>query len=206
MITIAAATVLAGLGAGCSSSSKPATSSSTTTTSVGAIPPGAVAIGNGKLPATPVSVPMRETFRSQRRAYDAELLGLRPGQVTAAWYRMNDFWAVHFRGLKQLTGAGKCAVAALETPGGRQFVTDSPYGQDACTGFTDTALPPGSLFRCTDNTIVYKTQIPISAQGTLFAALGKEMIDGSVEGIAGRTPADTAHVPRIAPNGCYVVF
>lgn len=192
--------------AGCSSSAKPNTVSTTTTTAPA--PALGVAIGNGVVPPSPVHAVMH-TYRSNGKPFSAYQFDFTPGnKISSDWYRMGDVWAVHFRGLDQATGAGKCAIAALETPTGRKFASETPYGQGSCDEFPDQVLPPGSLFRCgTDQAIVYKTQIPITANGTLTATLGRGYIpDKSVEGIRSRVAADASSAPAIAPStGCFVV-
>ena len=197
--------VLALAAAGCSSSGKsPAT---TTTTGLG-VPSGATAVGSGVVPASPVQAVM-STFRTKDKPFSNHEFRFTPGnKVTAAWYRMGDVWAVYFRGLTQATGAGKCAIAALEAANGRKYATETPYGKGTCSFFPDKVLPPGSLFRCANQAIIYKTQIPVTASGSLTATLGRGYIpDGSVEGIRSRVPADATRAPLIAPSaGCYVVF
>lgn len=199
---------LAALAAGCSSSGKsPGTPiTTTTTTTIGGVPAGATAIGHGVVPASPVSAVMAP-FRTKGKPFSNHEYGFTPGnRITATWYRMGNVWAVHFKGLTQATGAGKCAIAALETSDGRRDATETPYGQGTCAEFTDKVLPPGSLFRCADK-IFYKTQIPLTARGKLTATLGRGYIpDGSVEGIRSSVAADAARAPLIAPSvGCYVV-
>jgi hypothetical protein len=191
---------LAALAAGCSSSGNPRVLPATTTTTT------ATLIGTGVVPASPVQAVMSDAFRTKGKPFSNHEFGFAPdNKITAAWYRMGDKWAVYFRGLTLATGAGKCAVAALETPGGRKYAAETPYGQGACGEFHDKVLPPGSLLRC-GKAIVYKTTIPLTAQGTLTATLGRGYIaDGSVEGIRSRVAADAARVPRIAPSvGCYL--
>jgi hypothetical protein len=199
---------LAAVAAGCSSkgmsSGTPITT--TTTTTIGGVPAGATAIGHGVVPASPVSAVMAP-FRTKGKPFSSHEYGFTPGnRITATWYRMGNVWAVHFKGLTQATGAGKCAIAALETSDGRKDATETPYGQGTCAEFTDKLLPPGSLFRCADK-IFYKTQIPLTARGKLTATLGRGYIpDGSVEGIRSSVTADAARAPLIAPSvGCYVV-
>jgi len=200
---------LAASAAGCSSSGKTPDAPATTTSTAGAgVPSGATAVGNGVVPASPVQAVLRP-FRTKGKPFSAYQFGFTPGnKITAAWYRMGDVWAVYYRGLTQATGAGKCAIAALETANGRQYATETPYGKGTCTDFTDKLLPPGSLFRCAKGAIIYKTQIPLTARGNLTATLGRGYIpDGSVEGIRSRIPADATRAPLIAPSaGCYVVF
>jgi hypothetical protein len=199
---------LAAPAAGCSSSGKSdGTPITTTTSTTGAgVPAGATAIGNGVVPASPVRAVMAP-FRTKGKPFSNHEYGFTPGnKITAAWYRMGNVWAVHFKGLTQATGAGKCAIAALETANGRKDASETPYGQGTCAEFTDTVLPPGSLFRCADK-IFYKTQIPLTAIGKLTATLGRGYIpDGSVEGIRSSVEADASRAPLIAPSaGCYVV-
>jgi hypothetical protein len=152
---------------------------------------------------------MNEIFRTKGKPFSDHEFGFTPGnKITAAWYRMGNVWAVYFRGLTQATGAGKCAIAAVEGPPGRKYATETPYGQGTCSFFHDKVLPPGSLFRCANKAIIYKTRIPILAPGALVATLGRGYLpDGSVEGIRSRIPADATRAPVIAPSaGCYVVF
>jgi hypothetical protein len=201
---------LAALAAGCSSSGKspgtPITTTTTTSTTGAGVPSGATAIGNGAVPVSPVSAVMAP-FRTKGKPFSSHEYGFTPGnRITATWYRMGNVWAVHFKGLTQATGAGKCAISALETSDGRKDATETPYGQGTCAEFTDKVLPPGSLVRCADK-IFYKTQIPLTARGKLTAILGRGYIpDGSVEGIRSSVTADAARAPLIAPSvGCYVV-
>ena len=199
---------LAALTAGCSSSGKSPVDRPTFpagTTLVGGVPTGASALGNGVVPPSPVQTVMADTFRTKGKPFSDREFGFTPGnKITAAWYRMGDVWAVYFKGLDLATGAGKCLIAALETQSGRKYAAETPYGQGTCTQFTDKVLPPGSLFLCAKKAVVYKTQIPLTARGTLTATLGRGFIpDGSVEGIRSRVAADAARAPLIAPSpGC----
>jgi hypothetical protein len=158
---------------------------------------------------------MSDTYRSNGKPFSTYQFGFTPGnKITAEWYRMGNVWAVYFRGLDQQDGAGKCAISALVNPGSaghtvRSHASETPYAQGACNEFHDKVLPPGSLFRCgTNQAIVYKTQIPFTAEGMLTATLGRGYIpDGSVEGIRSSVAADAAKAPSIAPAvGCDVVF
>jgi hypothetical protein len=200
---------LAALTAGCSSSAKHDDLPATTTTTVAGVPTGATAVGNGAVPASPVQAVMADTYRTKGKPFSDHEFGFAPGnKITAAWYRMDDVWAVYFKGLTLATGAGKCAIAALETRSGRKYATETPYGRGTCTQFPDKVLPPGSLLLCADKAVIYKTQIPLTAKGMLTATLGRGYIpDGSVEGIRSRVAADAARAPLIAGStGCYVQF
>jgi hypothetical protein len=152
---------------------------------------------------------MRQTFRTKGGRFSNDEFGFAPGnRVTASWYRLGDVWAVWFKGLDQAHGAGKCLISALDTPAGRKYATETPYGQGTCSFFTDKALPPGSLYRCSNKAIIYKTQIPIGAKGSLRATLGRGYLpDNSVEGIRSEVAADSSKAPAITPSvGCDVVF
>jgi hypothetical protein len=152
---------------------------------------------------------MRETFRTKGGKFSVADFGFAPGnRITASWYRMGDVWAVWFKGLNQTLGAGKCPMSALETPSGRKYASETPYGQGTCSFFHDPVLKPGSLFWCAKKAVVYKTTIPIAAKGTLVATLGRGYLpDGSVEGIRSHVTADASKAPAIAPSvGCNVVF
>jgi hypothetical protein len=165
-------------------------------------------VGNGVVPPSPVASVMRATFRTKGGKFSTNDFGFAPGnRITASWYRMGDVWAVWFKGLDQTRGAGKCAIAALESPSGRKYATETPYGRGSCSFFHDKVLPPGSLFRCADK-VIYKTEIPIRVPGALVATLGRGYLpDGAVEGIRSSTPADASRAPQIAPSaGCFVVF
>jgi hypothetical protein len=201
-------TAVLALAGGCGSgksSSTPTTTSAVLTTLPGTTAPAAVVdIAKGELPATPMTVVLSQTYRTQG-AFDATVFAVSSGSVTAAWYRAGDFWLVYYRGLEKAKALGKCPGNSLKTATGFDFVSNSPYGALACKGFATTVLPPGSLRLCGDKAVVYTSKIPVSASGALVASLEQGMTDGSIQGMTGQVAADASKAPTIDVSQCQVV-
>ena len=121
-------------------------------------------------------------FRTKGKPFSNHEYGFTPGnKITAAGTAWATCGPCTSRGLTQATGAGKCAIAALETANGERTRARRRTGR-ARAEFTDKVLPPGSLFRCADRSSTRRS--PLTASGKLSATLGRGYIaDGSVEGI-----------------------
>jgi hypothetical protein len=160
-------------------------------------------------PETPVRAVLESTYPTA--GFDVETFGVEPGSITAAWYAVDDRWAVHYDGLTSETASGKCPGNSIQTGAGFEHISNSPFGALACSGYEDlpnyegTILPPGSLFRCDDSTIVYVTEIPLSAEGTLYGSLEQLRDDGIVQGMTSMVEADAEGVPEIDLSDCQVI-
>jgi hypothetical protein len=178
----------------------PTTTSIATTTTTAA---GPVDVETADFPETPLTDPLEQTYPVG--AFDEATFGLAPGSITAAWYRAGDRWAVHYEGLRPETASGKCPGNSLETPGGFEHVSNSPYGALACAGFTTNVLPPGSVVLCAATEIAYVTEIPIDAEGTLWGSLEQGLPSGIIQGMTSQVVADAAVAPEIDVSNCQVI-
>jgi hypothetical protein len=189
-----------------SSSSTVSSTTSTTdaTTTSSAEASGPLDVSDGELPDTPLTAPLDQAYGPDGGAFEEATFGIAPGSVTAAWYIAEDTWAVHYDGLTQEAASGTCPGTSIETEAGFEHVTNSPYGALGCAGFTGTVLPPGSLRRCDETTIVYTSQIPIDAEGDLYASVERGGESG-IQGITSHVAADATGVPEIDVSGCTVI-
>ncbi len=180
----------------------------TTTTTVEATtttqPAGPVDVQVADFPETPLTAPLDQTYGANGAAFDEAAFGLAPDSLTAAWYRAGDRWAVHYRGLDSAGANGKCPGNSIETASGFEYVSNSPYGALACSVFTGLVLPPGSLYLCASTAVVYVSEIPIDAEGTLYGSLEQGLTDGSIQGATSTVVADAAVAPEIDPSSCQV--
>lgn len=182
------------------SSPDPSTTVSTSTTA----PPDDA----GDLPDTPLRAVLESTYPA---TFDEESFGVAPGSITAAWYAVGDRWAVHYDGLTPEEASGKCPGNSIESGGGFSHISNSPYGALACAGYEDLPnyagrlLPPGSLFRCGESTIVYVTEIPLTAEGNLYGSLEQVRDDGTVQGMTSMVAADPDQAPEIELSDCGAV-
>jgi hypothetical protein len=191
-------------GGGTTSTSAPPSGSTTSTTA---------ADSDGQdfeLPDTPLTAVLDSTYPVA--GFDAETFGVQPGSVTAAWYSVGDRWAVHYAGLSREDANGKCPGNSIQVEDGFEHISNSPFGALACSGYEDlpnyagTILPPGSLHVCGESTIVYVTEIPLSAEGTLYASLEQVLDDGTVQGMTSMVVADAEQAPEITLGAeCAVV-
>jgi hypothetical protein len=177
------------------------TTLATTTTAAEVTTTTAPAGDAGELPDTPLRAALDSTYPAT--GFDAASFGVEPGEVTAAWYAVGDRWAVHYDGLTRETASGKCPGNSIQTSGGFEYISNSPFGALACEGYEElanyagTILPPGSLFACGESTIVYVTEIPLTAEGTLYGSLEQMRDDGVVQGMTSMVVADAAQAPEI---------
>ena len=170
-----------------------------------AAPSGPIDVQSGDFPDTPVTATLEKPYRTQSATFDAAMFGVASGAITAAWYVVGDSWAVYYRGLTKEQALGKCPGNSIKTATGFEDISNSPYGALACKNHTDTVLPPGSLHLCGDKAVVYTTQIPKSAVGTLYGSLEQGLDDGSIQGMSSQVIADASGAPAIDVSRCQVV-
>jgi hypothetical protein len=162
-----------------------------------------------ELPETPLRAALETTYPTE--GFDAEAFGLEPGDVTAAWYAVGDRWAVHYDGLTREAASGKCPGNSIRTATAFEHISNSPFGALACTGYEDqpdyqgTILPPGSLFVCGEDTVVYVTEIPLDATGVLFGSLEQVLDTGVIQGMTSTVEADADAAPEIEVADCTVI-
>jgi hypothetical protein len=166
---------------------------------------GPVDVSTTAFPETSVTAPLESGYISEGE-FDPAGFGVPPGAVTIKWYLVDGFWAAHYDGLTPAVASDKCPGTSIETSGGFEFVTNSPYGALACEGFTSEVLPPGSLFNCNDE-IVYVTDIPADTEGTLYASLEKMVDDAVIAGVTSEVAADASAAADIEINvsNCQVI-
>jgi hypothetical protein len=206
------------LAAGCASSkassvtsaaSTASSESSQTSTPASAAPttgPAVVVdVSTTEFPDTPMTAPLNQVYRNHGLTFDSTSFAIAPGVVTAAWYIVGDSWAVYYRGLTPEAAIGKCPGNSIGGASGFEHVTNSPYGANACQGFTGVVLPPGSLHLCAKKAIVYTSAIPISATGALYGSIEQLLFDASIQGMTSKVTANTAYVPVIDVSHCDVI-
>lgn len=147
------------------------TTTTTRTTSHTARAVGPVDVSDGDLPQTPLTVGL-----TRREGTDAGL-GVPAGSVTAAWYPVDDHWAVHFQGLTPEQATGKCLKAFAVAVGVGTLEPASPYGAGACDGHTRVSLlPPGSLRLCGNKAIILVSGVRVDTPGIPMILIGCDSV------------------------------
>lgn len=190
--------MIALIGAACGGDDTAATTASPEPTAATTEPPEPTAAsGPESRPATPVSAVLDDTgFGRVTGEFDASVMGVEPGSVTAEWFRAEGFYVVYFEGFDAVEAGSICPGALVDSPEG-DFWSVAPTGDtDECKWFgpiprrgADGARP----LEC-GTSLAYRTFIPDDTIGTLKAELSRTVgegvmfISGEVDSQAGETP------------------
>lgn len=173
------------------------TRATTKTTTAGEL----VDVSGGDLPETPLTVGLL------RREGTSIGFGVPAGSVTAAWYPVDDDWAVHFQGLTPEQANGKCLRAFPVTTTAGTLHPASPYGAGACDGDTRVSLlPPGSLRLCGNKAIILVSDVHVDEPGpSMGAGLDRVLDDGSIQSLWGYVGVGLGSVPALDVSLCETI-
>ena len=121
------------------------------------------------------SDPATETyFARSSDDYDAAVMGIEPGTVTAEWFRAEGFFVVFFDGIDKEATGGLCPSAFIEGAADGDFMANAPAAGADCSAIVINELPNQAVrtLEC-GGSLAYRTAIPDDQVGTLFASLEK---------------------------------
>lgn len=158
----------------------------------------APAAGATELAASPVVANLEQPYASEASGAPAdptpEILPAPPGTVDAHFYRTDLNYVVVFSGLDPAAGP-LCPGSSIQLADGNfDNASNRPTGEGGCPEQYHLAGPDviicGSL-------IVAQSEVPVGAEGTLYASVDKLGADGSVAGMTGSVAADPDATPEI---------
>ena len=120
-------------------------------------------------------------------------------EVTVEWYAGDGTYTAVYQGLDLTALPPLCPGNSVETgPGSFENVSNAPTEDGGCDGVT---TPEGELEVCGD-VVVYTTQIPLDAEGTLYGTI--DFVEGGqqVGGGTGTVEADPNAPPFNRDDVC----
>lgn len=122
-------------------------------------------------------------------------------KIDALWYQSLGRYVVYYAGLSLETAGPLCPGNSIKTESGFEYVSNAPTEEGACTGAPNLAKDPAGVKVC-DGKVLYLTEIPVDAEGTLYGSIEVYREDGSIVGETSQTPADAAAAPEIELSSC----
>lgn len=153
------------------------------------------------LPVSTLKAPLTETYQTGQAGPPS------PGQlpvsakVDAVWYQSLGRYVVYYAGLSLEASGPLCPGNSIRTESGFEHVSNAPTEEGACTGAPALAADPAGVKIC-DGKVLYLTEIPVEAQGTLYGSIEVYLEDGSIVGEKGQTEANAADAPVIDLTPC----
>ena len=121
--------------------------------------------------------------------------------VEAHWYQWDGLYVVLYRGFDASDGTPMCpGNSTADAAGAYTSISNSPHNGEAveiCIAAPKIADPPSGAYAC-ESLLYYLTEIPTSAEGTLWGTL--EFLDGNIAGHTSVTPIDLANTPEFEPG------
>ena len=116
--------------------------------------------------------------------------------VEAHWYQWDGLYVVLYRGFDASDGTSICpGNSTADAAGAYTSISNSPHNGEAdeiCDIAPNFADAPSGAYSC-DSLLYYLTEIPTSAEGTLWGTL--ELLNGAIAGHTSVTPIDLANTP-----------
>jgi hypothetical protein len=121
--------------------------------------------------------------------------------VEAHWYQWDGLYVVLYRGFDASDGTPMCpGNSTADAAGAYTSISNSPHNGEAdaiCDIAPKIADAPSGAYAC-DTLLYYLTEIPTSAEGTLWGTL--ELLNGAIAGHTSVTPIDLANTPDFEPG------
>jgi hypothetical protein len=195
-VTVLCATVLL---AACPGDGPPGDDTSSPSTSATDGSPGPA----GALEASPVVAVLDIDYevdgQGNPRQPTADELPVPDGAVEAHWYRGVHVWVALFGGWSLEDTGPLCPGTSLQVGNEFDHLTNSPTEPgDPCEDHPDIVLAgEGSGVRICGDLVLYISEIPLDAEGTLFASVERYQEDGAIVGLTGSVAADADAAPPI---------
>lgn len=165
-------------------------------------PPASGAAGQLLLPVTPVMATLTETYQTGPGGPpSADQLPIGAGRVQALWYQSGGKYVVYYAGLFSEDSDPICPGNSIETDSGFEHISNAPTAEGACEGATTLAAAPAGVKICASK-LLYLTEIPVEAEGTLYGSVEVFLDDGSIVGVTSQAEADAAAAPEIDLSSC----
>lgn len=163
------------------------------------VPPPAAA----ELPQSAITAALSETYKfgpgGVELTFDQAEFPVQADTVTARWYTADGFYVVGYDGVDLSATGPLCPGSSIETtPASFEFLTNDPTDDASgiCGNLTNLAGPAAGVQACGD-LLVYITEIPTSATGTLWGTLEIVSDDGTIIGMTSTVQSDVAATPTI---------
>jgi hypothetical protein len=164
------------------------TAAQQTTTTATAAPPAQ------PIEATPVVAALQPYNEEGALLFPAE-------SVEAHWYQWDGLYVVLYRGWNASDGSPICpGNSTADAAGAFTSISNSPHNAEAdtvCGEAPHIADAPSGAYAC-DSLLYYRTEIPTSAEGSLWGTL--EFLDGVIIGQTSAAPIDLANTPEFEPG------
>lgn len=159
-------------------------------------------------PATPVKAvlgaePISQAyFVRSAEPFDAAVMGVEPGAVTAEWYRAEGFYVVFFEGVDTEAAAGLCPSAYVLAGGQPDYMANAAAEGADCSAIVVHGLPEPTVrtLEC-NGALALRTAIPEGTAGMLHATLERPAPTRSgatgIMGLLGMRPDGGAKVPEV---------
>ena len=121
--------------------------------------------------------------------------------VEANWYQWDGLYVVLYRGFDAYDGTPMCpGNSTPDAAGAYTSTSNSPHNGEAdaiCDIAPKIADAPSGAYAC-DTLLYYLTEIPTSAEGTLWGTL--ELLNGAIASQTSITQIDLANTPEFEPG------
>ena len=165
-------------------------------------------LGPENRPATPVKAVLGAEPNSQAyfarttEDFDAAIMGVQPGAVTAEWYRAEGFYVVFFAGVDTEAAPGLCPSAYVLAGGQPDYMANAAAGGADCSAIVINELPDPAVRTMECNAaLALRTAIPEGTTGMLHASLERPVPTSSggtgIMGLLGMRPDGGAEVPEV---------
>lgn len=146
------------------------------------------------VPATPLVGVLQPVNEAGAALFPSE-------SVEAHWYQWDGLYVVLYRGFDASDGTPMCpGNSTADATGAYTGTSNSPHNGEAdaiCDIAPKIADAPSGAYAC-DILLYYLTEIPTSAEGTLWGTL--ELLNGAIASQTSITPIDLASTPEFEPG------
>jgi hypothetical protein len=154
------------------------------------------------LPVTDVQAILSQTYKEPGGLTPtASELPVPPGRIRALWYQSDGSYVVYYAGLSSDLYGPLCPGNSLRTASGFLYTSNSPTHEGSCQGAINVAAAPAGLKLCASK-LVYLTQIPADAVGTLYGSIEIYQGDGTVIGLTSLAETVDGPVPEVDLSTC----
>lgn len=121
--------------------------------------------------------------------------------VTVYWYQQDGVYVAYFEGFP--TDEGLCPGTSIQVaPGMFEDAANAPTAPGACANATTLKPPPTGVYRCEGGLVLFRTEIPTTSEGTLFASTNRYLEDGKAVGLQGSVASDISNTPEVDLSPC----
>lgn len=122
-----------------------------------------------------------------------------PDSVVVKWFQQDGLYVAYFEGFP--TEEALCVTTWIEVDQEVLYSANSPTALGGCAAEITQHQGATGVHRCEGGVVTFLTEIPVAANGVLFAN-ARHLIEDRIDGLEGSVASDIANTPEIDLSPC----